>query len=118
MLSPLLFNLLTYDSTLSHSSNLFIKFADNTTVVGHISNNDEIYHRSEVNHLAEWCSNNNLSLNVEKTKEIIIDLRRAHSLHTPLTINGVAVERVSSTKVLDEHIAEDLSWSGNSIADH
>lgn len=28
---------------------------------------DEIYYRGEVNHLAEWYSNNNLSLNVEKT---------------------------------------------------
>uniref|UniRef100_A0A3Q4GZ92 Ig-like domain-containing protein n=1 Tax=Neolamprologus brichardi TaxID=32507 RepID=A0A3Q4GZ92_NEOBR len=35
-------------------------------------------------------------LNVEKTKEIIIDFRRTHSLHTPLTINSAVVERVSS----------------------
>uniref|UniRef100_A0A3P9C8B5 Ig-like domain-containing protein n=1 Tax=Maylandia zebra TaxID=106582 RepID=A0A3P9C8B5_9CICH len=33
---------------------------------------------------------------LNKTKEIIIDFRRTHSLHTPLTINGAAVERVSS----------------------
>ncbi len=37
VLSPLLFTLLTYDCTPSHNSNLFIKFADDTTVVGLIS---------------------------------------------------------------------------------
>lgn len=110
MLSPLLFTLLTHDCTPSHSSNRFIKFADDTTVVGHISNNDEAYCWSEVKHLAEWCSNNNLSLNVEKTKEIITDFRRAHTLHTPLTINGAPV-RVRSTKFLGVYISEDLSWS-------
>ncbi len=41
VLSPLLFTLLTHDCTPSHNSNLFIKFADDTTVVGLISNRGE-----------------------------------------------------------------------------
>uniref|UniRef100_A0A8C2HFC2 Reverse transcriptase domain-containing protein n=1 Tax=Cyprinus carpio TaxID=7962 RepID=A0A8C2HFC2_CYPCA len=100
VLSPLLFTLLTHDCTPSHSSNLFIKFADDTTVVGLISNRDETNYRSEVSRLAGWCSDNNLSLNVEKTKEI----------------NGATVERVSSTKFLGVHITEDLSWTDNTAA--
>ncbi len=111
VLSPLLFTLLTHDCTPSHNSNLFIKFADDTTVVGLISNRDETNYRSEVSRLAGWCSDNNLSLNVEKTKEIVVDFRRVHSLHAPLTINGATVERVSSTKFLGVHITEDLSWT-------
>ncbi len=66
--------------------------------------------------LAGWCSDNNLSLNVEKTKEIVVDFRRVHSLHAPLTINGATVERVSSTKFLGVHITEDLSWTNNTAA--
>ncbi|KAI3353795.1 hypothetical protein L3Q82_005019 [Scortum barcoo] len=46
VLSPLLFTLLTHDCTPSHSSNL-IKFADDTTMVGLISNDDETDYRSE-----------------------------------------------------------------------
>ncbi|KAI3371340.1 hypothetical protein L3Q82_023546, partial [Scortum barcoo] len=38
VLSPLLFTLLTHDCTPLHSSNLLIKFADNTTVAGLITN--------------------------------------------------------------------------------
>uniref|UniRef100_A0A3B1K0V6 Reverse transcriptase domain-containing protein n=1 Tax=Astyanax mexicanus TaxID=7994 RepID=A0A3B1K0V6_ASTMX len=116
VLSPLLFTLLTHDCTPEHTSNLFVKFADDTTVVGLISNNDESHYRSEVSRLASWCKHNNLSLNTEKTKEIVVDFRRTHTLHTPLSINGTAVERVSSTKFLGVHVTEDLSWSTNSAS--
>ncbi len=116
VLSPLLFTLLTHDCTPSHNSNLFIKFADDTTVVGLISNRDETNYRSEVSRLAGWCRVNNLSLNVEKTKEIVVDFRRVHTQHAPLTINGAIVERASSTKFLGVHITEDLSWTNNTAA--
>ncbi len=84
--------------------------------MGLISNRDETNYRSEVSRLAGWCSDHNLSLNVEKTKEIVVDFRRVHSLHAPLTINGATVERVSSTKFLGVHITEDLSWTNNTAA--
>ncbi len=109
VLSPLLFTLLTHVCTLSNNSNLFIKFADDTTVVGLISNRDETNYKSEVSRLAGWCSDNNLSPNVEKTKEIVVDFRRVHSQHAPLTINGATVERVSSTKFLGVHITAALA---------
>ncbi len=49
---------------------------DDTSVVGLISNNDETHYREEVAQLAEWCGANNLSLNVGKTKEVVMDFRR------------------------------------------
>ncbi len=112
VLSPLLFTLLTHDCTAKFSSNHIIKFADDTTVVGLISNNDETHYREEVAQLAEWCGANNLSLNVEKTKEVVMDFRRRNSTdHPPLTIDSLIVERVSSTKFLGVHITEDLTWT-------
>ena len=47
-----------------------IKFADDTTLHGLLSNSEEAY-RSEVNRFCEWCKNNHLTLNVDKTKEIV-----------------------------------------------
>ncbi len=117
VLSPLLFTLLTHDCTAKFSSNHIIKFADDTTVVGLISNNDETHYREEVAQLAEWCGANNLSLNVEKTKEVVMDFRRRNSTdHPPLTIDSSTVERVSSTKFLGVHITEDLTWTTNTTS--
>ncbi len=117
VLSPLLLTLLTHDCTAKFSSNHIINFADDTTVVGLISNNDETHYREEVAQLAEWCGANNLSLNVEKTKEVVVDFRRRNSIdHPPLTIGSSTVERVSSTKFLGVHITEDLTWTTNTMS--
>ncbi len=116
VLSLLLFTLLTHDCTAKFSSNLIIKFADDTTVVGLISNNDETPYREEVAQLVEWCGANNLSLNVSKTKEVVMDFRRNSVDHPPLTIDSSTVKRVSSTKFLREHITEDLTWTTNTTS--
>jgi hypothetical protein len=73
VLSPLLSSLFTDDCTARHDSNTIIKFADDTTVVGLITNNDETPYREEVRDLAVWCQDNNFSINVIKTKEMIVD---------------------------------------------
>ena len=57
-----------------HDSNTIIKFADDTTVVGLNTDNDETAYREVVRDLAVLCKDNNLSLNVSKTKELIVKL--------------------------------------------
>ena len=75
VLSPLLFTLLTHDCTPTHSSNHLVKFADDTTLVGLISNGDETHYRKEVELLTRWCKDNNLLLNVSKTKEVVVSFQ-------------------------------------------
>ncbi|KAK3557255.1 hypothetical protein QTP70_026081, partial [Hemibagrus guttatus] len=101
VLSPLLFTLLTHDCAAMHSSNH--KFADDMNVVGLISKNDESAYREEVQHLTAWCKANSLSLNVDKTKEMVVDFRRAQGDHSPLFIDGAPVEIIKSTKFLGVH---------------
>ncbi len=96
---PLLYSLYTHDCVSSHRSTSIIKFADDTVVLGLISNNDETAYLDEVERLTSWCQDNCLSLNVSKTKELIVDFRKRHLLpYTPLMISGTPVERVSSFK--------------------
>jgi hypothetical protein len=80
-------------------------------VVGLITDNDETAYREEVRDLAVWCQDNNLSLNMSKTKELIVDYRKKREEHTPIHINGAVVERVESFKFLGVHITTKLSWS-------
>ncbi|XP_051517576.1 uncharacterized protein LOC127419842 [Myxocyprinus asiaticus] len=103
--------LYSHDCVATHCSNAIIKFADDTTVVGLITDNDETAYREEVHTLTHWCQEHNLSLNVSKTKELVVDFRRKDREHSPITINGAPVERVSSFKFLCVHITEELTWS-------
>ncbi len=112
VLSPLLYSLYTHDCVSSHSSTSIIKFADDTVVLGLINNEDEAAYLDEVERITSWCQDNCLSLNVSKTKELIVDFRkRQQRPYTPLMISGTPVERVSSFKYLGLNISEDLTWT-------
>ncbi len=116
VLSPLLYSLYTHDCTATHSSNVIVKFADDTTVIGLITDNDETAYREEVSTLTKWCQENHLSLNIDKTKELVVDFRRQSRVHTPISIDKTPVERVNSFKFLGVHITEDLTWSAHTDA--
>ncbi len=116
ILSPLLYSLYTHDCTATHSSNVIIKFADDTTVIGLITDNNETAYREEVSTLTKWCQENHLSLNIGKTKELVVDFSRQSTEHTPITIDKTPVERVNSFKFLGVHITEDLTWSAHTDA--
>jgi hypothetical protein len=45
----------------THGVNKQVRFTDDTTVVGLITNNDETAYREEVRDLIVWCQDNNLS---------------------------------------------------------
>ncbi len=88
VLSPLLYSCTAH----THSSNVIVKFADDTTVIGLITDNDETAYRKEVSTLTKWCQENHLSLNIDKTKELVVDYRRQSREHTPITIDKTPVE--------------------------
>ncbi|KAK1799526.1 hypothetical protein P4O66_000408 [Electrophorus voltai] len=80
VLNPLLYSLYTYNCTATSSSTIIVKFADDT-VMGLISDNDERAYLEEIKHLENWCQENNLLLNVSKTKELIVDWGRKQERH-------------------------------------
>ncbi len=116
VLSPLLYSLYTHDCTATHSSNVIVKFADDTTVIGLMTDNDEMAYREEVSTLTKWCQENHPSLNIDKTKELVVDYRRQSREHTPITIDKTPVDQVNSFKFLGIHITEDLTWSAHTDA--
>jgi hypothetical protein len=77
-----------------------IKFADNTTGLGLITDNDETAYKEKVRDLAVWCQDNNLSL----INKLIVDYRKRRAEHAPIHNSGAVVERVESFKFF-------LSWA-------
>ena len=112
-ISPKLYSIFTYDCKATFSNNLIIKFADDTTVSGFVNNNDESNYRNQIDSIISWCSNNNLKLNVSKTKEMIVDFRRNKSVMAPLVIHNTVVEQVTSFKFLGTFVTNDLTWDTN-----
>lgn len=77
-ISPVLFTLYTNECRGSSSDVLHIKYADDTAIVGLITD-DEVDYRRGVDEFVDWCQSSFLQLNIRKTKEIIFDKKR----HTP-----------------------------------
>lgn len=110
-LSPVLYSLFTHDCVAVHSFNTIIKFADDTTIVGLITNDDEAAYREEVRLLGQWCQNNNLSFNVSKTKMLVIYFRKQNKVHAPIYFRGEKVERVNSIRFLGVTLTSKLTWT-------
>uniref|UniRef100_A0A3B3SI74 Reverse transcriptase domain-containing protein n=1 Tax=Paramormyrops kingsleyae TaxID=1676925 RepID=A0A3B3SI74_9TELE len=113
VLSPILYTLFTHDCVATSKDNIILKFADDTAVIGRITGGDETAYRREVAGLVSWCEDNNLTLNTDKTKEMIVDMGKTRSPRLPLFIRELEVERVSSFKYLGIYICEDLTWTLN-----
>jgi hypothetical protein len=76
-------------------------------VVGLINN--ETAYREEVKDLVVWCQDNNFSLSVIKTQEMIVDYRKRRSEHAPIILVEAVVEQVENFKFLDFRITNKLT---------
>ena len=59
---------------------------------------------------------NHLQLNVTKTKELIVDLRRAKTTVTPVSIQGIPVDTVEVYKYPGVYFNKKLDWTRNTEA--
>lgn len=72
----MLYSIYIYNRIFTHPSNSIIKIADDTTMVRQVTNGNKPAYRDEVYKLVIWCTENNLTVNVKTTKEIMLDFRR------------------------------------------
>ena len=88
------------------------KYADDTALVGLCTNTDTQC-RAEVDRFVSWCYDNFLNLNVDKTKEMIIDYRRNNNEHNVLEINEKVVQTVQEYNYLGTVIDNKLCFESN-----
>jgi gmma-aminobutyric acid receptor subunit gamma len=92
----------------THTSNSIIKFSDD--------NSSRPDYQQQQNSLQGGegpgrVVPNNLSINVNKTRKLIVELRRQQREHAPIHIYWTAVEKVNSFKLLGIHVNDNLKWS-------
>ena len=112
VLSPLLFNIYVNDMVNATKILKFIQFADDTTVFLSGSNIHRIadIFNVELKLLETWLTSNKLSINISKTKYMIISHNNI-PVDISLEIRNNILERVSTTKFLGLIIDEKLTFN-------
>ena len=87
-----------------------VKFVDDVTLYEVCNTHSRDKLQNAVNDIQKWATDNNMSLNASKTKELLVYYGREELDIPPITINGDVVERVPCAKLLGVRIMSNLSW--------
>ena len=87
-----------------------VKFVDDVTLYEVCNTHSQNKLQNAMDDIQEWATDNNMSLNTNKTKELLVYFGREDLDIPRITINGDVIERVSCAKLLGCHIMSNLSW--------
>ena len=113
VLAPFLFALYTADCRRTDVSCPVVKFADDTELVGKISNDEDAIYHKQIEDFVNWCDKNYLYLNVSKTEDMCTDFRKNQRCPKPVYIKGEAVGRVDTYNYLGVVFHSKLNWKEN-----
>lgn len=107
VLGPILFSLMINDIKPVSPSSLLVKFADDITVSIPVRAEDSNIAESEVNSIMEWAEKNQMTLNLNKTWEMLLKSSSLKVPPAPLAI----VERKTKLKLLGVTFeADPVNW--------
>ena len=87
-----------------------VKFVDNVTLYEVCNTCSQNKLQNAEDDIQEWATDNNMSLNTNNTKELLVYFGRDDLDIPRITINGDVIERVSCAKLLGCHIMSNTSW--------
>ena len=111
-LSPLIFLIFINDLHLHLETMGCIQFADDTTLLASHTNLKYLQFcvETELLIVQDWFRANKLTLNVDKTTMMLFGKRKTNC-EIKITLNGITVPQVQSTKFLGVWLDDQLSWS-------
>ena len=87
------------------------KYVDDCTVTESIPPHCNSNLQDLVDYIYNWTIANNMKLNVDKCKEMVIDFSKEKRNFTSLLINDVPVKRVESTRILRTTFQNNMNWN-------
>ena len=108
-LAPILFVVMINDLQVSTDSDMY-KYMDDATVSEIISANQPGNMSQNAQQIVEWTDNNNMSVNLVKTKEMLISAAKEVPVTDPIIMNGCTIEQVKNHKLLGLNICSNLKW--------
>jgi hypothetical protein len=89
-----------------------VKYVDDTTIWEMCDKRGENSNiQKAANQTYDWCQRNNMRLNTDKTKEMLMDFSKKPFNIEPICMNGNNIERVRSSKLLGVIINNTLTWN-------
>ena len=90
------------------------RYRDKINIALYNIDDDERVYRKEIQNFAKWCDINFLNVNVQKTKEIVLDFRKCDMKHYPIIIKNEEVQIDDNHKYIGITVSDNLSWSEHS----
>jgi len=86
-----------------------VKYVDDTTLYEIVHRNASSRMDQTVQEAIDWAQSNNMKLNAEKTKEMVISF--SHGSIDPTHMGDSVIQRETCVKLLGLSISSDLTWS-------
>ena len=117
VLSPLLFTIyIQHIPVPAETSYHILKYAHDIVYIELLNGGQQSTLSETASDMAAWCAENELVLNVSKTKELCFSNLRFSPVCSGIVIDGVAIERVESFKYLGTILHCKLSFQQNTEA--
>ena len=88
------------------------KYVDDCTIFDIGSPAQPTSLQSTVDMAVDWSRNNDMKVNVTKTKEMLVYFGKSVEI-PPLLVDGQSIERVKQAKLLGLNNSSDLTWNGH-----
>ena len=98
---------------LSPSDVQMCKYVDDTILAEVIPKDGQSSIQEAVNSVALWSRCNKLQLNVDKCKELTVDLKKIKQPFAPISINSLELDLVSNVKILGVTITDTLQLNNH-----
>ena len=89
------------------------KYVDDTTVAEIVQHNSPGEAQFAVNFVEAWSKENNMQLNTDKCKVMVIGVKKSKHDFTPLKVNRKVLETVDSAKILGLALSNNLKWNNH-----